>query len=128
MDKRAKELEKFVRTEESGLSVASGMGMTETCPGLIGSAYKYYMYDWPDDRKFKYRLRTGYCDTPLAEVTVRDLNNMEEEVPKNNKTTGEMLFRSPWCTLGYFKDPERSKELWHGGMVTYRGCMYLGRR
>jgi len=40
---------------------------------------------------------------PLAEVTVRDLNNMEEEVPKNNKTTGEMLFRSPWCTLRYLK-------------------------
>ena len=104
------------RAEEAGLCVASGMGMTETCPGMIGAAYKYYMYDWPDEKKFRYRLRTGYCDTPLCDVKVANSDTLEE-VPKDDKSYGEMLFRSVWATMGYFKDPERSKELWSGGWL-----------
>ncbi|MEX2706655.1 MAG: long-chain-fatty-acid--CoA ligase [Candidatus Freyrarchaeum guaymaensis] len=105
------------KAEEVGLRPTSGMGMTETCPAMIGTRYKYYMFDWPEEKKLEFRLRTGWNDSPLAEVTVTNLENMEEEVPKDNKTFGEMLYRSPWCTLGYFKDPERSKELWRGGWL-----------
>jgi len=103
------------RAEEAGLRPASGMGMTETCPAMIGTAYKYYMYDWPE-KKIKYKIRTGYCDTPLAEVIVADSDTLEE-VPRDDKTYGEMLYRSVWTTKGYFKDPERSRKLWRGGWL-----------
>ncbi|MHA1580363.1 MAG: long-chain-fatty-acid--CoA ligase [Candidatus Freyarchaeota archaeon] len=105
------------KAEEVGMRPASGMGMTETCPAMIGARYKYYMLDWPEEKKFKFRLRTGWNDSPLAEVKVVNLENSEEETPRDNKSFGEMVYRSPWCTLGYFKDPERSRELWREGWL-----------
>ena len=37
-----------------------------------------------------------------------------KEVPRDNKTTGEILVRTPWCTAGYLKDDAESESLWAG--------------
>jgi acyl-CoA synthetase (AMP-forming)/AMP-acid ligase II len=36
-------------------------------------------------------------------------------LPHDGQSTGEVVMRSPWLTAGYFKEPEKSKELWRNG-------------
>ena len=59
---------------------------------------------------------------PLAEVEVVDAQ--DRLLPHDGVSTGEVVMRSPWLTAGYYREPEKSKELWrngwlHGGDVGY---------
>jgi len=38
-------------------------------------------------------------------------------LPHDGKSTGEVVMRSPWLTQGYFKEPEKSKDLWRNGWL-----------
>ncbi len=38
-------------------------------------------------------------------------------MPKDGKTIGEIVVRSPWLTPAYFKDLEKTRELWRGGWL-----------
>ena len=38
-------------------------------------------------------------------------------VPKDGKAVGEIVLRAPWLTLGYYKEPEKSEELWRDGWM-----------
>jgi fatty-acyl-CoA synthase len=51
----------------------------------------------------------------LVEMKIVDPNG--KELPHDGKSTGELIVRGPWFTQGYFKDPEKSEELWRGGWL-----------
>lgn len=102
------------RCIELGMDPYSGWGMTETCPIMGISLLKSHMRDWPDNKILDFKLRTGWA-APFEEQRVVDENG--RDVPKDNKTIGEIILRSPWCTLGYYKDLEKSKELWRDGWL-----------
>ena len=38
-------------------------------------------------------------------------------LPNDGRTTGEIVVRAPWFTKGYYKDAEKTEELWHGGWL-----------
>jgi fatty-acyl-CoA synthase len=40
-----------------------------------------------------------------------------DDVPHDGKTTGEIVVRAPWVTMGYLKDERDSEALWAGGYL-----------
>ena len=38
-------------------------------------------------------------------------------MPHDGKTTGEVVVRAPWVTMGYLKDEQNSRALWAGGYL-----------
>jgi len=39
------------------------------------------------------------------------------DVPSDGKSVGEIIVRAPWLTTGYYKDPNKTEELWKGGWM-----------
>jgi fatty-acyl-CoA synthase len=97
-----------------GINVFTGYGMSETCPILTLANFKPHMLQWPEDEQIKIRCRTGL---PINNVELKLLDPDGQEVPNDGKSTGEVVVRAPWLTQGYFKDEEKSKELWAGGWL-----------
>jgi fatty-acyl-CoA synthase len=97
-----------------GINVFTGYGMSETCPILTLAILKPDMLKWSEDEQIKIRCRTGL---PINNVELELWNPDGKVVPHDGKSTGEVVVRSPWLTQGYFKDPEKSAELWAGGWL-----------
>jgi len=72
------------------------------------------MLAWEGDRLLDVVTKTGR-PIPLTEVDLFD--PMDKPLPRDGKTTGEVVMRTPWLTAGYHKDPERSAELWRSGWL-----------
>jgi len=102
------------RCIELGIEPTVGWGMTETCP-IVGTPFlKSHMKDWSDDKKLSFSLKSGW-EAPFSEQRVVDEKG--NDVAKDDRAIGEIVYRSPWATPGYYKEPEKSKELWRGGWL-----------
>jgi fatty-acyl-CoA synthase len=99
---------------DMGIEVYHGYGMSETCPILTLANLKPHMMDWDQEEQLDYRTKTGF-PLPLVDLMIADPEG--NPVPRDGKSVGEIVVRSPWCTQGYFKSPEKSDELWSGGRL-----------
>jgi fatty-acyl-CoA synthase len=99
---------------EMGIEIHAGYGMSETCPVMSTATLKEHMLDWEEDKQLDVMIKTGK-PIPLAEIEVVDGD--ENILPHDGKSTGEVVMRSPWLTRGYFKEPEKSKDLWRNGWL-----------
>jgi len=99
---------------DRGINIFAGYGMSETCPVLTLATLKPHMLQWSSDKQITIRCRTGM---PISgvELEVADLEG--NPLPHDGKSTGEVIVRAPWLTQGYFKDEEKSEELWQGGWL-----------
>ncbi len=97
-----------------GITVFTGYGMSETCPIISLSLPKPHMMDWDEDRKLDIITKTG-IPIPLVEFEVVDEEDRAK--PHDGETTGEVVFRAPWLTQGYYKAEEKTKELWRNGYL-----------
>jgi fatty-acyl-CoA synthase len=95
-----------------GIDVFTGYGMSETCPILTFGRLKPHMLDMDEESQVTVRCRTG-APIPLVDLRVVDLDG--NSLPRDGSSVGEVVVRAPWLTQGYFKDPEKSEELWTGG-------------
>jgi fatty-acyl-CoA synthase len=96
------------------IGIATGYGMSETCPILTIAHLKDHMKDWSVDRRTDVILKTGF-QVPLVDIRVVDRDGAE--LPPGKANVGELVVRAPWLTGGYFKVAEKSKELWRGGWL-----------
>ncbi|MGD0279486.1 MAG: fatty acid--CoA ligase [Smithella sp.] len=99
---------------ELGIQVMTGYGMSETCPVISVSNLKPHMKNYDNEQKSDIAIKTGM---PLTLVDVRIADPSGNFLPNDGKTTGEIVVRAPWFTKGYYKDPEKTEELWHGGWL-----------
>jgi fatty-acyl-CoA synthase len=97
-----------------GIQIFSGYGMSETCPIISLANLKPYMHDWNQDKQIDKQIMTG-LPVPLVYAKVVDASG--KELPRNGESTGELVLRAPWLTENYFKDPERTKDLWQDGWL-----------
>ncbi|MCP4755946.1 MAG: long-chain fatty acid--CoA ligase [Proteobacteria bacterium] len=91
---------------------ASGYGMTETAPVTITAFIKKYMVDWPKEKISEVLVKTGL---PVPGLEVQVVDDKGDPVPRDNETIGEIVIRGPWVMEGYFKNPEKTAEVWRGG-------------
>lgn len=98
-----------------GIKVYAGYGLSETCPVLTIANLKPFMEkDWGEEKRLDWAIKTGFV-VPLVDLRVVDTAG--KEVARDGKETGEIVVRAPWLTPAYFKEPQRSEELWAGGWM-----------
>ncbi len=99
---------------EMGIELFHGYGMSETCPILTLANMKPHMMDWDMERQLDVRTKTGF-PIPLVDLKITDQDGAF--LPMDGGSKGEITVRTPWCTQGYFKNQDKSEELWQGGRL-----------
>ena len=94
------------------MKAGGGYGMTETLALALTPRLMRYMEDWSEEQIAEIRVKTGIA-YPGLEVLVVDENGVP--VPRDNDTIGQIVLRGHWITEQYFREPEKSAEVWKGG-------------
>ena len=97
-----------------GIEIHAGYGMSETCPVISTATPKEHMLDWAEDKLLDIAIKTGR-PLPLVELEVFDAQ--DKALPHDGKSSGEVVMRAPWLTEKYFKEPDKTKELWRSGWL-----------
>ncbi len=100
--------------KDIGIEIYTGYGMSETCPIISLATLKPEMFDWDDDKKLDIVIKTG-MPIPLVDIMTADAD--DKPLPHDGVSTGEVLLRAPWLTQGYFKSPDKTKDLWQNGWL-----------
>ena len=97
-----------------GMQLSAAYGMSETCPMISAGYINLELEAGSEDDRAAHRIKAG-VPGPLVEAQIIDTEgNM---LPKDGKTQGELVLRAPWLTQAYFREPEKSNELWEGGWM-----------
>jgi fatty-acyl-CoA synthase len=88
-----------------GMTLIHAWGMTEISPLGLVSRLPPHLADADEATRYRIRARQG-VPPPLVDLRVR---NEAGEVPRDDKTSGELMVRGPWITGGYAggASPER---------------------
>jgi fatty-acyl-CoA synthase len=65
----------------------------------------------PEDLK----LKDGSCGRAVLNVETRVVDDRMQDVPRDSRSIGEIVHRSPQVMTGYFNDDERTRDAFHGG-------------
>ncbi len=99
---------------QRGIDLFTGYGMSETCPILTISHLTPEMLELSAEEQAVIRCKTGRS-LPLVDLKIVDSTRQEQ--PRDGKSAGEIVVRSPWLTQGYLKDHKASERLWEGGYL-----------
>lgn len=99
---------------DRGIEVFSAYGMSETCPVLTAAEVSHPASTADRDLTLAERCVTG---RPMPMVDLRVVDVSMNDVPHDGSTTGEVVARAPWTTMGYVDNQEGSDELWRGGYL-----------
>ncbi|MBC7973473.1 MAG: long-chain fatty acid--CoA ligase [Myxococcales bacterium] len=88
-----------------GMTLIHAWGMTEMSPLGLVSRVPPHLADADEDTRYRLRAKQG-VPPPLVDVRVR---NEAGDVPRDDKTSGEVQVRGPWIAGAYFggATPER---------------------
>jgi len=104
-----------VRARRLGIRVMAGYGLSETAPILtLANPNERHMLMSDEELLDTLLLKTGI---PIPLVQIRVVDGGMNDVPRDNKSTGEIVVRGPWLTKEYYKDEEKTRELWRGGWL-----------
>ena len=95
------------------MRAGSGYGMTETLAGVIGSSIRREMVDWPKEKIDQALVKTGMAGVPAIEARVVDEKG--NDIPHDNEAMGEIVLRGHWIMEQYYKDPEKTEQVWRDG-------------
>jgi fatty-acyl-CoA synthase len=102
------------KMKKIGIDICAGWGLTEVYTKVGLQYLKPHMINWPEEKKIVFLTRTGIAPPFVKQRVVDQSGN---DVSKDDKTTGEVVLRAPWLSQGYYKDLDKSKELWRDGWL-----------
>lgn len=105
-----------------GIDVITGYGMSETCPVLSITYMNEKEKGMNLDDQVEVRTKTG---VPIPLVDMRVVDEQMNPMPKDGESVGEIVVRTPWLTQSYYKEEERSNELWRGGYLHTGDVAYV---
>jgi fatty-acyl-CoA synthase len=113
-----------------GIDVFTGYGMSETCPILTLAQVPESVPADDGDLQAAFRIKTGF---PIPLVDLRVVDSEMLDAPRDGRSSGEIVVRSPWLTMGYLNNPEASEALWEGGylhtgdigVIDAQGCLQV---
>jgi len=92
--------------KEIGCKAIVGYGLTETSPfGVIARPKSHLMAD--ETTRLKTQVKTGM---PIVGVRLRVIDESGIDVPRGEKTMGEIVFRSNIVMKEYWKDPQATSD------------------
>ncbi|RJG10404.1 fatty acid--CoA ligase [Pseudomonas cavernicola] len=97
-----------------GIQLTAAYGMSETCPMISCAHLNEELLAGSEDERTTYRIKAG-VPVPLVEAAIMDDHG--QFLPADGESQGELVLRAPWLTQGYFREPEKSAELWAGGWL-----------
>ena len=68
------------------------------------------MRDWPKEKLDAVRVKTGL---PVLGMEVEVVDGQGAAVPHDGKTIGQIVVRGPWVMEKYYKNPEKTAEVWY---------------
>ena len=115
-----------------GVILVNGYGMTETAPVVIVPTLPPDLMAGLSEEQIQ-ELIVNSIGKPLPFVQARVVDEYGRDVPRDGKTVGELVLRAPWITLGYYGDPEKTREAFRDGwfhtgdLATWdeRGFIYI---
>jgi fatty-acyl-CoA synthase len=91
-----------------GLPITQAWGMTETSPIATVGIMRSELTDLPEDAKADIRATVGICP-PGVEVRIVD-SDTREELPWDDKASGEVEARGPWVAKRYYRTDEPGEQ------------------
>jgi fatty-acyl-CoA synthase len=88
--------------------------MSETCPMISCAHMNDELLAGSEDERTTYKIKAG-VPVPLVEAAIIDADG--NFLPADGESQGELVLRAPWLTQGYFREPQKSEELWEGGWL-----------
>jgi acyl-CoA synthetase (AMP-forming)/AMP-acid ligase II len=99
---------------QRGIDIFAGYGMSESGPILTIAQLKEHELTGDLDAEAALRTKTG---TPVPLVDFRIVDAEMKDVAHDGRTSGEIVVRAPWLTMGYLNNPASSEKLWEGGYL-----------
>ena len=99
---------------ERGIDIFTGYGMSETGPMQVINHLSREEAATDLDTQTRLRRRAG---RPAILCDIRTVDEQGTLLPRDGHSIGEIVFRSPWLTQGYFRNAETSEALWSGGWM-----------
>lgn len=110
----------FRMMEDLNLLPVHVYGLTETY-GPITKGYRMPAWsDLPEDEKYSKMARQGHgflTSLPIRVIRTELPENCIEDVRKDGKEIGEIIFLGNICARAYYKDPEATRKLFAGGVM-----------
>jgi len=97
-----------------GIDIYAGYGMSETGPVMTITRLESPTGTLPEPEEIERRCRTG-LPIPLVDLQIVDVEG--RPMPHDDRSTGEVVVRTPWNTQCYVGDERASAELWRGGYL-----------
>lgn len=106
-----------------GIDIIAGYGMSETCPVLTIPYLPHSRKEkLNQEEEINERIKTG---RPVPMVELKLVDDDGHFLPFDGNAIGEIVVRAPWLTQGYFKEEDRSKELWKNGYMHTGDMAYV---
>ncbi|WXG42050.1 MAG: long-chain fatty acid--CoA ligase [Candidatus Freyarchaeum deiterrae] len=97
-----------------GMRIFAAYGLTESYPTLTQAYLRSWDANLPKEEKISRWITTGL---PVPLTRIRVVNENMENIPRDGKTMGEIVVRAPWLTTEYYKDKDKTRDLWEGGWM-----------
>ncbi|WP_136678949.1 fatty acid--CoA ligase [Neptunomonas sp. XY-337] len=97
-----------------GVHFITAYGMSETCPILTMTYQRKDEFSQPMHDQMARRILTG---VPTGMVDLQIIDPAGNPQPHDGEAMGEVVVRTPWLTQGYYREAEKSTELWEGGWL-----------
>ncbi len=97
----------------TGAEIVHAYGATETTPLVTINKLKPWLAaELSEEDQWDLKRKQGY---PVVGLDVKIVDHMENQVPYDGKSPGEILIRGPWITGSYYNAPGSEDQFTKGG-------------